>query len=145
VVAVGAVAVSEGALLLVRRANPPEAGRWTLPGGRVDVGETLAQAVTREAFEETGLAVRCQGLRGWAERITAGFHYVILDFDVEIVFDVDARSDADGRPSPAAGGDALEASWVPFEELGTTDLVSGLKDFLEEHGVVRGAESRQLG
>lgn len=92
----------------------------------MDGGETLARAVERELFEETGLEVRCGDLRGLAERIQPGFHYVILDFDVTV---------AGGR-SPVAGGDAVEASWVPLEEVASLETVSGLMDFLREHAVI---------
>jgi 8-oxo-dGTP diphosphatase len=125
VVAVGAVALREGALLLVQRANPPEAGRWTLPGGRVQLRETLAQAVVRELREETGLEARCGPLRGWAERITEEFHYLILDFDVEL----------ESTREPTAGTDAAKVAWVSLDELDSVDLVSGLLDFLRDNGV----------
>jgi 8-oxo-dGTP diphosphatase len=126
VVAVGAICILKGALLLVRRANPPEAGRWTVPGGRVEPGETLAHAVERETLEETAIAVRCEGLRGIAERISPPFHYVILDFDVSVT---DA---SDPRP----GGDATEVAWVRAEDIGAIETVSGLRQFLADHGVV---------
>jgi len=126
VIAVGGVAVKDGALLLVRRRNPPEAGRWTIPGGRVEVGESLAQAVERELREETALEVSCGALRGFAERILPDRHYVILDFDVVVV----------GDSEPVAGGDASAVSWVPLDEVGKMDTVSGLVGFLQEHGVI---------
>jgi 8-oxo-dGTP diphosphatase len=116
----------EGALLLVRRANPPEAGRWTIPGGRVEPGEALSHAVERETLEETAVTVRCQGLRGFAERISPSFHYVILDFDVSLV----------GAPNAKPGGDATEVAWVAAEDLASIDTVSGLNEFLSEHGVI---------
>jgi 8-oxo-dGTP diphosphatase len=126
VVAVGAICMVEGALLLVRRANPPEAGRWTIPGGRVEPGEALSHAVERETLEETAVTVRCQGLRGFAERISPSFHYVILDFDVSLV----------GAPNAKPGGDATEVAWVAAEDLASIDTVSGLNEFLSEHGVI---------
>jgi 8-oxo-dGTP diphosphatase len=126
VVAVGGVAVKDDALLLVRRRNPPEAGRWTIPGGRVEVGESLAQAVERELREETALEVSCRALRGFAERILPDHHYVILDFDVVVV----------GDREPVAGGDASAVSWVPLAEVPEMDTVSGLVGFLQENGVI---------
>jgi ADP-ribose pyrophosphatase YjhB (NUDIX family) len=126
VVAVGGVAVVDGALLLVRRGKPPEAGRWTIPGGRVEMGESLAEAVERELLEETGLDVHCGRLRGWSERIVPGYHYVILDFDVTVA----------GDPTPAAGGDAVAVSWVLLGEVVSIDTVSGLVEFLRDHGVL---------
>jgi 8-oxo-dGTP diphosphatase len=126
VVAVGAICVIRGALLMVRRANPPEVGRWTLPGGRVEPGELLARAVERETLEETAVAVSCEGLRGIAERISPAFHYVILDFDVNVV---DASN-------PRPGGDATEVAWVRTEDIDAIETVSGLREFLTEHGVL---------
>lgn len=125
-VAVGGVAVSDGALLLVQRANPPEAGRWSIPGGRVEAGETLAQAVEREVLEETGLEVRCGRLLGWVERILPENHFVILDFEVVV----------SGTSELRAGGDASAASWVALREVESKDTVSGLFEFLRENGVI---------
>ena len=125
-VAVAAVCVRDGRLLLVRRGRPPGHDRWSLPGGRLDPGETLEQAVTRELQEETGLVGRVQGLCGVAERTGDDYHYVILDYWVEI-----------GAGAPAeADSDAAEVHWAAREELGTLDLVDQLLPWLEVHGVL---------
>ena len=124
--AVGAVIVEDDALLLIRRANEPGAGRWSLPGGRVDWGETLAHAVVREVFEETGIECVVGDLVGWVERITEEFHYVIFDFAAQLLSFED----------PVAGDDALEVAWVPLHEVDQLDLVDGLAEFLAEHGII---------
>jgi 8-oxo-dGTP diphosphatase len=127
VVAVGGVAVRHGALLLVRRGHAPQAGCWSVPGGRVERGETLAEAVERELREETGLSVRCGSLLGWAERISPAHHYVILDFVVHL---------GEDAASPVAGGDAADAAWVALSDVTRLELVDGLEDFLHIHGVL---------
>jgi len=125
-VCVGAVAVDADRLLMVRRGHGPGAGRWSVPGGRVERGETLAEAVVRELAEETGLEGVCEGLVGWVERIGDGYHYLILDFNVTVL---DART-------PVAGDDAAEASWVPLSEVSDRSLVEGLAEFLSDHGIL---------
>jgi 8-oxo-dGTP diphosphatase len=127
VVAVGGVAVMDGALLLVRRGSPPEAGRWSLPGGHVEPGEGLASAVERELREETGLRVRCGSLLGWAERMGPDHHFVILDFTVEVPPD---------SAEPVAGGDAAAVAWVPLADVPGLPLVEGMEAFLRAHGVL---------
>jgi 8-oxo-dGTP diphosphatase len=87
--AVSAAIFRDGRVLLVRRAEEPAKGRWTLPGGRVETGETLVAAVTREITEETGLTIRVRGLAGYREIILdeavagGGRHFVILPFAAE--------------------------------------------------------------
>jgi 8-oxo-dGTP diphosphatase len=124
---VGAIAVLDGRLLLVQRANEPSAGEWSVPGGRVEPGETLAEAVVRELSEECGLEAVCGELVGWVERIGEDYHFVILDFAVTVL----------GDDEPRAGDDALDARWVPLEEVAGWLLVDGLAEFLHDHGILR--------
>jgi len=121
-VAVGAVVRRDGQLLLVRRGRQPEVGKWSLPGGRVEAGETLSQALEREVSEETGLEVRCRTFLGWAERIGPTHHFVILDFVAEM----------EGG-ALRAGGDAAEAAWVAPAAVTGLDLAQGLAEFLRAH------------
>lgn len=125
-VGVGAVAVDADRLLMIRRGREPAAGAWSLPGGRVEPGELLAEAVVRELLEETGVEGVCGELVGWVERFWGDDHYVILDFRVEVL-----------APSePVAGDDAAEARWVPLDEVAELPVVDGLAEFLHEHGVI---------
>lgn len=130
-VAVGGVCVHEGRLLVVERAHDPGAGRWSLPGGRVEAGETLAAAVVRELREETGLAVDVGALCGIAERIGEGWHYVILDFWV-------TPAGTGPLPTPVPGDDSSAARWVSAPQLAALPLVAGLADWLAAHDVLDG-------
>ena len=128
-VAVGAVAIHDGRILLVRRGHGPAAGSWSVPGGRVHFGEDLREAVIRELAEETGLEGVVTRFVGWVERIGTDpdpYHYVILDFALDIL---------DATP-PRAGDDAQEAAWIPIDDLSDMRLVDGLYDFLSEHQIV---------
>ena len=86
VVGVGAVVVDRGRVLLVRRGNEPLKGHWSLPGGAVDVGETLRDAIRREVREETGVEIEPRAIVEVLDRISSDpdgrprFHYVLIDF-----------------------------------------------------------------
>jgi len=125
-VCVGAIATVDDCLLLIRRGHGPAAGEWSVPGGRVEAGETLAEAVIRELAEETGVDAVCDALVGWVERIGDGYHYVIFDFAVTTL---------SSGPLVAAD-DAAEARWVPLGEVAELRLVEGLAEFLHDHGII---------
>lgn len=123
---VGAVVVHEDRLLLVRRGRGPGAGEWSVPGGRVERGERLTDAVVRELQEETGVAGACGPLLGWVELVGDDHHFVVLDFMVHPLAGDD----------PVAGDDAAEAAWVPLADVAALTLVRGLAEFLRGHGVL---------
>ncbi len=123
---VGAVATRTNELLMIRRGTDPERGRWSVPGGRVEPGETLAEAVVRELAEETGVTGVCGSLLGWTEIIDDAHHFVVLDFDVTVLDD----------RGPVAGDDASEAQWIPVWTVPELDLVAGLAEFLADAGII---------
>lgn len=125
VVGVGAVVLDgAGRLLVVQRGHRPAAGRWTLPGGRVERGERLADAVRREVAEETGLEVEVGAIVGHAEAIAGDDHFVILDFHATVV-----------GGELAAGDDAADARWMTRSQLEAVPTTDGLLAFLDRHGV----------
>jgi ADP-ribose pyrophosphatase YjhB (NUDIX family) len=118
--------VDDGRLLLVRRGRGAGAGKWSVPGGRVEPGETLAEAVVRELREETALDGVCDRYVGWVERISPDYHYVILDFALTVL-----------PAEPRAGDDAADVRWVPLDDVGGwPPVVDGLVEFLADHGYV---------
>ena len=129
-VAVGAVVRRGQEILLVRRGRGAGVGQWSLPGGRVEFGETLVAAVAREVAEETGVEITVGGFVGWAERMGTDpfpYHYVILDF---------AATPLNPQAALRAGDDADEAAWFPCSELPEVGLVAGLYEFLTDTGAL---------
>ena len=120
-VAAGAVILDEqGRVLLIRRAQEPGAGRWTIPGGKLRMGERLRDCVQREALEETGLVVSVGSMIEIAERVTRGsdggvrYHYVIIDFICHVL-----------SGTARAGSDADRVVWVNESELSALDVIDG--------------------
>jgi 8-oxo-dGTP diphosphatase len=124
---VGAIIKDEaGRLLLIQRGHEPETGRWSLPGGRIEPGESDEQAVVRETREETGLRVTCGALVGSVQR--PGLRGAVLDIR-------DYAVTVTGG-TLAAGDDAARARWVSEADLAALPLTSGLAEALAAWGVL---------
>ena len=124
---VGAIVTDgDGRLLLVKRGHEPEAGRWSLPGGRVIPGESDPQALVREVREETGLWVEPGRLVGAVERPAPG----------GAVFDISDYAASVSGGSLEAGDDAADARWVHPRDIDRLTLTSGLAETLAEWGVL---------
>ncbi len=124
---VGAIITDRaGRLLLIKRGHEPETGRWSLPGGRVEPGETDQQAVVREVREETGLEVSCGALVGAVQRPRPGGGVLeIRDY---------AATVTGGELRP--GDDAADARWVSPAGFGSLPLTTGLAAALAGWGVI---------
>jgi 8-oxo-dGTP diphosphatase len=128
-VAVGAIVFdATGRVLLVQRGKAPGAGLWSVPGGKLEPAETLAQAVAREVREETGLIVEVGTLACVVERMGDDYHYVILDYAARII-----------GGTLAAGGDAAAARLVDEGALARLPLTDGLLDVLARARATHGA------
>ncbi len=116
-VGVGAVITQDNQVILVRRGQEPSKGDWSIPGGLVNVGETLRDAAIREAFEETGLEVEPTELVELVERIfrddsgRVQYHYILADFLCRV-----------RKGNLLAGSDALDAKWFRPDELPDLNL-----------------------
>jgi ADP-ribose pyrophosphatase YjhB (NUDIX family) len=117
---------AEGRLLLIRRGRPPAEGRWSLPGGRVEAGESDAQAVVRELAEETGLRVEPGSLVGQVERPGPG----------GVVYDIHDYAAIVTGGTLAAGDDASDARWASLSELRSLPTTEGLLEVLAGWGVI---------
>jgi len=125
-VAVGAIVFEENKVLLVRRGQPPAEGAWAIPGGRVELGESMQKAAEREIREETGLNVRAKDpvftfdvvVRDDNGRVR--FHYVIVDLIADYV-----------SGELRAGDDALDARWVSSTEMETLSVSPNTRNVLK--------------
>jgi 8-oxo-dGTP diphosphatase len=122
---------AEPRLLVVQRGRPPAQGLWSIPGGRVEHGETLEQAAVREAEEETGLEVDVGPALGQVDLPGLGDQvYAVTDFSATV-----AGVDDEHEPQAQAGDDAADVRWVTRAELQALPTSPGLVDTLQSWGV----------
>ena len=132
VVAVGAIVFRDNRVLLVRRGQPPSRDLWAIPGGRVEIGETLQEAAEREILEETGITIQAREpvyTFDYIERAGSAlprFHYVIIDLEADYV-----------SGETRAGDDAADVSWVSAAELGDLNVSSKTVYLLRTHYIIR--------
>ena len=125
-VGVGAVIIKEGKILLVKRANEPNKGRWSVPGGLVRKGESLVDALKREIREELNVDIDVGDVACVTDEIFyddkggVAYHYVVIDFFAEI------------RGNPKPGSDAADVKWVSLKEIDKIDVVEFVKMLVEK-------------
>lgn len=128
IVGVGAVTVLQGKILLEQRKNEPGRGKWSVPGGIVELGETPEQTVIRETKEETGLVVDNPVLIDVVSQVTLDengkvkYHFVIIDYFVRL---------KSGKLEAAS--DAASLEWVPLDEVENKDLTASFRNFFLEN------------
>jgi 8-oxo-dGTP diphosphatase len=128
VVGIGVVIVKDGKIALIKRGNEPARGKWTIPGGLVELGENLEAAVIREAKEETLLDVDKPELIDVVDQMEKDaegkyrYHYVIIDYLVHVM-----------GGEVAAASDAEELHWVPFSEVENYDLTASFRRFFRKN------------
>jgi len=128
IVGVGAVIISDGKIALIKRGNEPSKGKWTIPGGLVEVGETLEQAVIRETKEETGLDVENPRLIDVVSNVDLDendivkYHYVIIEYFVHVK-----------NGTAQALSDAAELRWVPLNEVEDYNLTRSFRLFFSNN------------
>jgi 8-oxo-dGTP diphosphatase len=135
-VGIGAVIVEDGRVLLIKRGKAPLLGEWSIPGGMLELGETLRQGAEREALEETGLVVRATDLLGVFDRIVPDsivsdpakpnepkrtlYHYVLVDFLCQRI-----------SGDVLAAGDAADARWFMPQEVGEISLPEDTRNVVQ--------------
>jgi len=128
IVGVGAVVISSDRILLIKRKNEPGKGKWSIPGGKVELGEKAEQATIRETKEETNLTVSSPQLIDVVNSIEfdelgkVRYHFVIIDYLVRVT----------GGAS-SASSDAAELRWVNFEDVESYDLTSTFREFFRRN------------
>ncbi|MDI3502413.1 MAG: 8-oxo-dGTP diphosphatase [Archaeoglobi archaeon] len=127
---VGALIFRNGRLLVIKRGNPPYAGYWSVPGGKVNWGESLEEALKREIREELLVEIEVEKLAGIVESIyredgEVKYHYIIIDYFCRIV-----------SGEPVASDDALELRWVTMDELKELDVTPTLLKLLKNIGMI---------
>ncbi len=133
-IGVGGVILWNNRVVLIKRKYNPGADKWSIPGGHLEVGETLKEGALRESEEETSLDLRIDKLADIIERIDRDdegkieYHYILVDYYLKINGDYSEEK----PPQPIARDDAKDAKLVPFESLKDYDLTYTVEDLFRK-------------
>lgn len=136
VAAVAAVVLSDEGVLLTLRGNEPSKGTWGLPGGVVELGEAVQEAIVREVEEETGIRVRPERLITVFDRVVRDgdgrirFHYVLCEYLCTAI-----------SGALRASSDVTDAAWIPLDGLDSFDVSTGTRRFIEKARAPRATSS----
>lgn len=128
IVGVGAIIIHNGKMLIVKRGSDPGKGKWSVPGGLVELGETVKEAVEREVLEECNLKVEASHLIDIVDNIIRDkngrikYHFIILDFFAKL---------RGGKLKP--NSEIIEAKWVPIDEVEKYDLTNTFREFMKRN------------
>ncbi len=128
IVGVGAIIIHDGKMLIVKRGSDPGKGKWSVPGGLVELGETVKEAVEREVLEECNLKVEASHLIDIVDNIIRDkngrikYHFIILDFFAKL---------RGGKLKP--NSEIIEAKWVPIDEVEKYDLTNTFREFMKRN------------
>ncbi len=128
IVGVGAIIIHDGKMLIVKRGSDPGKGKWSVPGGLVELGETVKEAVEREVLEECNLKVEASHLIDIVDNIIRDkngrikYHFIILDFFAKL---------RGGKLKP--NSEIIEAKWVPIDEVERYDLTNTFREFMKRN------------
>jgi len=128
VVGIGSIIVREGKIVLIKRGNEPSKGKWTIPGGLVELGESPEQTVIRETKEEISLDVENPTLIDVVNYVDSDnkgklkYHYIIIDYFVHVK-----------NGTAQASSDAVDLRWVPFDEVEKYDLTASFRFFFRNN------------
>lgn len=128
--AIAAIILRGDEILLIKRGAEPNIGKWSVPGGSIELGETLEEAVRREVREEIGLEIKVGKLAGVSDLIVKesgaiAFHYVLIDYFATVE-----------SGEPIAASDAVDCRWERLDKISECDVTPSLLDRLRENGLI---------